>query len=88
MHQLTDEILRLIVRRSLSPLTSDGYTILPQAFIDLNHTYGAASHPSALALWRLGNNGELNIVNVPPSELKENNVLSMIAEAIQEGAWD
>jgi hypothetical protein len=92
--QVVDRWLPPLLEKQLASLTSNGYAIAPRLFTDLDYVYGSAESPTALVLWRLrdrrteGLPDDLKIIGLPLSESGENNLRSMLEEAIQEGAWE
>jgi hypothetical protein len=92
--QVVDRWLPPLLEKQLASLTNNGYAIAPRLFTDLDYVYGSAKSPTTLVLWRLRDRGaeglpdDLKIIGLPLSESGENDVRSMLEEAIREGAWE
>lgn len=85
------------LKAALSSVIKSGCQILPEVFTDLEYIYGSAvftkKDTGSLILWRMnltdtGKFDEVNTVELPISERNENSILSMLTEAVSEGAWD
>jgi hypothetical protein len=91
------KVTNALLREGINLPKDRSTKILPSTFTDLFHVYGAMMTPSDVCLWRLdaADNGKLeNLkqVGVPTSLLEfkdgENNLQSVLNEAIDDGAFE